>query len=90
MSPAQIRAARALLGWSQSDLASATGISDRTVKRLEALSDYDEIVGTRPAAEAIQTTLQAAGIRFISRAATSGVVLHLEAAATQPAARKKK
>lgn len=32
----QIRAARALLNWSQDDLAQAVGVSTRTIERLEA------------------------------------------------------
>lgn len=90
MKPAQIRAARALLGWSQGNLAAAAGIADKTVKRLEAMPAYDEIVGTRPAADAIQAALETAGIVFIDRAATLGAALHLQAAATRPSAKKKK
>jgi predicted transcriptional regulator len=35
MTPAQIRAARALLGWKQTDLAEAAGVSEMTVKGVE-------------------------------------------------------
>jgi transcriptional regulator with XRE-family HTH domain len=35
MTPAQIRAARALLGWSQRDLAERSNVSERTVKSYE-------------------------------------------------------
>lgn len=35
MSPAQIRAARALLGWKQTNLAEAAGISEISVKNIE-------------------------------------------------------
>jgi DNA-binding XRE family transcriptional regulator len=32
MTPAQLRAARALLGWSREDLAKKAGVSDETIK----------------------------------------------------------
>jgi len=35
ISPAQIRAARALLGWKQTDLASASGVSVISIKNIE-------------------------------------------------------
>ena len=35
ISPKQIRAGRALIGWSQSDLAAASGLSIRTIKYVE-------------------------------------------------------
>lgn len=35
ITPAQIRAARALIGWKQSDLASASGVSEISVKNIE-------------------------------------------------------
>lgn len=60
----QIKAARALLGWSQSDLAEASSVSEPTVKRLEAQDgDIGGRVGT---AEAITTALETAGVAFLS------------------------
>ena len=58
----QIRAARGLLGWSQSQLANRAGMSLPTVKRLET--------GTGPkvsdeARARIREALEAAGIRLI-------------------------
>lgn len=35
ITPAQIRAARALIGWKQSDLAAASGISEISIKNIE-------------------------------------------------------
>jgi transcriptional regulator with XRE-family HTH domain len=59
----QIKAARALLGWSQEQLADMAGISVPTVKRLEAA---DGILGGRPdTAQKLQEALEAAGIQFI-------------------------
>jgi transcriptional regulator with XRE-family HTH domain len=58
----QIKAARALAGWSQQDLALKSGISYPTVARLES-SDGD--VGGRPdTVEKLVTALEGAGIEF--------------------------
>lgn len=35
ITPAQIRAARALIGWKQSDLATASGVSEISIKNIE-------------------------------------------------------
>lgn len=60
----QIKAARALLGWSQDDLAQNSGISAPTVKRLEA-ADGD--IGGRPeTGEALVAALEKAGVEFIA------------------------
>ncbi|MDU8946169.1 helix-turn-helix domain-containing protein [Ovoidimarina sediminis] len=61
---AQIRAARALIGWSQKDLAEALGVSTMTIKRAEGSG--------KPAAPpetlgAIRTRLEAEGVVFIDR-----------------------
>jgi len=58
----QIRAARGLLGWSQSDLASRAGLSLPTVKRVEA--------GTGPrvsdaARNKLRRTFESGGVEFI-------------------------
>jgi transcriptional regulator with XRE-family HTH domain len=58
----QLRGARGLLGWSQTELASKAGLSLPTVKRVEAG------FGPRVSAEArakLQKALEAAGIEFI-------------------------
>jgi transcriptional regulator with XRE-family HTH domain len=60
---AQIRAARGLLGWSQSELAGRAGLSLPTVKRVEA--------GTGPnvsddARARIQRALELGGVQFIA------------------------
>ncbi|MET0514907.1 MAG: helix-turn-helix domain-containing protein [Nitrospiraceae bacterium] len=59
----QIRAARGLLGWSQTELANRAGLSLPTVKRVEAG------IGPRVSVEArtrIQNALEAGGAQFIS------------------------
>jgi predicted transcriptional regulator len=59
----QIKAARALLAWSQADLADAAAVSIPTVKRLEA---YDGLLGGRSVTGAkIRTALEDAGVEFI-------------------------
>jgi transcriptional regulator with XRE-family HTH domain len=58
----QLRAARGLLGWSQTDLATRAGLSLPTVKRLEGG------FGPRVSVEArakLQGALEAAGVEFI-------------------------
>lgn len=60
----QVKAARALVGWSQAALASAAGISEPTIKRLEA-SDGD-LGGRASTIEAIRAALEAAGVEFVN------------------------
>ncbi|MCQ0986501.1 helix-turn-helix domain-containing protein [Jiella sp. LLJ827] len=60
----QVKAARALLGWSQNDLADRSGVSRPTVKRLEA-SD-GELGGRATTSDAIRSALEAAGVEFIA------------------------
>jgi transcriptional regulator with XRE-family HTH domain len=59
----QVKAARALLGWSQDDLAAAAGVSIPTIKRLEASDDF--LGGRAETATKILTALVSAGIEFI-------------------------
>ncbi|UQR65395.1 helix-turn-helix domain-containing protein [Bradyrhizobium sp. C-145] len=59
----QVKAARALLGWSQDELAHSAGVSIPTIKRLEA-SD-DSLGGRAETSSKILRALQAAGIEFI-------------------------
>jgi transcriptional regulator with XRE-family HTH domain len=60
----QIKAARALLGWSQEDLARAADVSVPTIKRLEASEGL--LGGRSETGEKIQKALQAAGVEFIA------------------------
>jgi predicted transcriptional regulator len=59
----QLKAARALLAWSQEELAAAADISVPTIKRLEALEG--PIGGRDNTATKIRLALEAAGIAFI-------------------------
>ena len=78
----QIKAARALLAWSQEDLATAAGISLPTIKRLEA---NDGPVGGRTGTGAkIQAAMVQAGVEFIDEnGGGAGVRLRNSAKARQ-------
>jgi DNA-binding XRE family transcriptional regulator len=58
---AQIRAARALIEWKQTDLAKAAGLSEMSVKNIER-GDTDPRVSTLTA---IRSALEAAGVVFL-------------------------
>ncbi|WP_166814969.1 helix-turn-helix domain-containing protein [Bradyrhizobium sp. 1(2017)] len=59
----QIKAARALLGWSQEDLSKAAGVSSPTIKRLEALDG--PLRGRAETGEKIVKALSSAGVEFL-------------------------
>ncbi|QDY69814.1 helix-turn-helix domain-containing protein [Qingshengfaniella alkalisoli] len=59
----QVKAARALLRWSQKDLAERSGVSLPTVKRLEA--GTGPIGGRDDTEAALRGALEAAGATFI-------------------------
>lgn len=59
----QIKAARALLAWSQEQLAAAAGVSIPTIKRLEAQDG--PLGGRNQTGVKICAALQAAGLEFI-------------------------
>jgi transcriptional regulator with XRE-family HTH domain len=59
----QIKAARALLGWSQADLAEKSGVSEPTVARLESMDG--ELGGRRVTAEKIREAIVRHGVEFI-------------------------
>ena len=60
----QVKAARALLAWSQTDLANASGVSEPTIARLES-QDSDTLGGRASTSDAIRRALEAAGVQFI-------------------------
>ena len=71
----QIRAARAFLGWSHSDLAKHSGISVSTIKRFEGNQSVPK--NRMNNLEAIKQTLECHGIEFIgSENDGPGVMLH--------------
>jgi len=59
----QIKAARALLGWSQSELARRSGISEPTIARLESVGG--QLGGRDETAHKIRSALENSGIEFI-------------------------
>ncbi|MDP5216892.1 helix-turn-helix transcriptional regulator [Ruegeria sp. 2205SS24-7] len=59
----QIKAARALLAWSQVDLAERSGVSYPTIARLE--TNDGPLGGRRETAIAIRSALEAQGIQFL-------------------------
>lgn len=61
---AQIKAARALLGWSQANLSEHSGVSLPTIKRLE-LSGPDTLIHGN--VQAVRKAFNQAGILFIDR-----------------------
>jgi len=62
MDRSQLRAARALLGWTQERLAEASGVSIPTIKRLEP---GEGLVQTRvDTLDKLQRALEAAGVEF--------------------------
>ena len=58
----QIRAARALLGWSQTELAERAGLSLPTVKRVEIKSDLRV---SSEARQRLRIALEEGGVEFI-------------------------
>jgi transcriptional regulator with XRE-family HTH domain len=77
MSPAQCRAARALLNWSQTDLVERCGITKKTI------ADFERGMTTRPHTRSFQAIIAAfetAGIEFIR----GGVRLRTLPKRTQP------
>ncbi|MBX3528917.1 MAG: helix-turn-helix transcriptional regulator [Rhodoblastus sp.] len=60
----QVKAARALLAWSQADLAKASNISEPTIKRLEARDD--DLGGSAGTRDAIRAALENAGVIFVA------------------------
>jgi predicted transcriptional regulator len=63
VSISQVKAARALLGWSQETLAQKSGVSLPTIKRLEA--QEGGIGGRQQTATKLIQALEAAGASFI-------------------------
>ena len=61
LTPAQLRAARALVGWSREDLAKRSGVGAPTIKDFE-LNGSDPRQGT---VHKWQRALETAGVRFI-------------------------
>jgi transcriptional regulator with XRE-family HTH domain len=78
----EIRAARALVDWSQVDLAKAASVGVATVRRLE--STKGEVRGAAESIWKIQTALEAAGVEFIPAEGGKGPGVRLRDALRQP------
>lgn len=63
---AQMRAARALLGWKQSDLAAKSGVSEISIKNIERGATDPRASTLR----AIQSAFEAGGVIFMERGQT--------------------
>jgi predicted transcriptional regulator len=59
----QVKAARAMLGWYQDDLAKAAGVSKPTIARLE--TDDGDLGGYADTREKIIRALETAGVIFV-------------------------
>ncbi|OHB29403.1 MAG: hypothetical protein A2790_21265 [Phenylobacterium sp. RIFCSPHIGHO2_01_FULL_69_31] len=70
LTAAQIRAARALLGWSQPALAAASGLSLPTIVRMEGRQGPGRSAAAN--VDAVQRALEAAGVAFITADAATG------------------
>ena len=61
MTPAQCRAARGLLKWTQPELAKASGVSDVTIRKFE----NEQSTPQRASLKVIADAFEAAGVEFI-------------------------
>ncbi|MFG1377340.1 helix-turn-helix transcriptional regulator [Xanthobacter autotrophicus] len=61
----QVKAARAMLAWSQADLARASGVSAPTIARLESVDG--PLGGMVDTSSKIRAALEAAGVIFIEQ-----------------------
>jgi transcriptional regulator with XRE-family HTH domain len=77
LTPGQIRAGRALLGWRQEDLAKASGVGIATIQRIERSNNLT-ISGNVSTLVRIQKALEAAGIQFINDDEKGGYGLRLQ------------
>ena len=70
-SAAQVRAARAILDWTQDDLASAAGITPQTVRLLET----GQRVPFDSTLRAMKSAFEGAGVIFVLEGKGEGVIL---------------
>ncbi|PPQ16321.1 transcriptional regulator [Bradyrhizobium sp. AC87j1] len=75
----QMKAARALLAWSQGELAKASGVSEPTIARLE--SEDGEVGGRAETGDKLRSALEMGGVEFIpENGGGAGVRLRKKAA----------
>jgi transcriptional regulator with XRE-family HTH domain len=75
LEPAQVRAARALLGWRQEDLSKASGVGTATIQRVEK-SD-SPVTGYVSTLVRIKAAFEDAGVLFIDHDDIAGIGLRL-------------
>jgi ribosome-binding protein aMBF1 (putative translation factor) len=63
LTPAQIRAARALLRWSAAELAQASALGANTIRRAEVAESETSLTAANELA--VRRALEAAGVEFI-------------------------
>ena len=71
----QIRAARELIRWRQSNLAEQSGVSLETIKRLEAIRG--EVSANTRTVDAIVRAFKYAGVKFLEKSNDAGVGVRL-------------
>jgi transcriptional regulator with XRE-family HTH domain len=75
LEPAQIRAARALLGWRQEDLSKASGVGTATIQRLE--KSETSITGYVSTIMRIEAAFEKASVLFITDDEIAGIGVRL-------------
>lgn len=80
ISPAQCRAARGFLGWSQEQLAEKAGVAIVTVNQFEA----GKSASRRATVEVIRLALEAAGLSFLDADSNGGPGVRLRQADPTP------
>ena len=87
ISARQIRAARALIGLSQPELAERAGVGVATIRRIEAA--LDQITGNARTLDRIQSALEAAGVHFIESHGTLGEGVRLDKSPALPSTKRR-
>ncbi|RYG32949.1 MAG: XRE family transcriptional regulator [Burkholderiales bacterium] len=72
----QVRAARALLDWSQQKLSEESGVSLATIRRIESPRGPDR--STAPNKEAIRRSLENGGVLFLPKDGQGGAGVRLK------------
>ena len=75
---AQVRAARALIGWSQAKLAETTGVPVSTINEFE--TGAPDRIANEAAADKIRAALEAAGAVFLPKDEGGGIGVRLREA----------
>lgn len=89
LTPAQLRAARAMLGWSARILAEEAGVHITTVQRLER--DGEAVRGNVSTLNKIQQAVEAGGVQFLdAKGPDAGPGVRLNAASKQTTRRDKR